>query len=149
MIFLFMQMKSTSPLCVLLLLEVVNFFQVDGGLKDRVDFRQAVWSSPKIREVQQSVWSSGGTLRAAESDYPNLLIDTLKDFGDSYRDHAGFRFLVGPGYAVEKSLKGMLGKQGKMRRASPQTEKRTDDLENLAEGLNGYRSKGGFTFRFG
>lgn len=147
MIFLFLQMKSTSPLYVLLLLEVGNFFQVDGALKDRVNFRQAVWSTPKIQEVQQSVWSSGGTLREAESDYPNLLIDTLKDFDDSYRNHARFQFLVGPGYAVEKSL--MLGKQGKMRRSSPQTEKRTDDLENLAEGLNGYRSKGGFTFRFG
>ncbi|KAL4623312.1 orexigenic neuropeptide QRFP isoform X1 [Arapaima gigas] len=150
------QMRSTCPLYILLLLEVGNFYWVDGTLEDRADFQQSAWSVQKMPNIVNSIWSAHKPFRETKSDFAKWFTDALKGLEGSNRDLRRFHTSFDTGPREETLLEEPPDKGGKRRSSlrqggssSVQTHKRTSDLENLAEGLNEYRSKGGFTFRFG
>uniref|UniRef100_A0A8C9T3L2 Uncharacterized protein n=1 Tax=Scleropages formosus TaxID=113540 RepID=A0A8C9T3L2_SCLFO len=148
-------MRSTCPLYILLLLEVGNFYRVDGALGDRADFEQALWSVRKMPKVVHSVRTAQEHFSETRPDFSKWFTDALKGLEGSYRDPGGRHLLLDSG-PMEDELLEEPPNEGTQQRssrsqvlASVYTHKRTSDLENLAEGLNEYRSKGGFTFRFG
>nr|XP_015222559.1 PREDICTED: orexigenic neuropeptide QRFP isoform X1 [Lepisosteus oculatus] len=145
-LFCYQQMKAACPPYILLFLELGNCFRADSSSRDRR--APAPWDAAAL--------APGAQPRPRRLADPGTLVSAVKELQDYDKERAGFRFRFGRGEEEEEEELELLGKEGGSRDGPlllqlvlKPAHKRADDLEMLAEELNGYRRKGGFSFRFG
>ncbi|KAG5840867.1 hypothetical protein ANANG_G00193210 [Anguilla anguilla] len=135
-------MKSSFPLCIFLLLDVGSL--VETALLERTELKHTAQDIPHTQESRPTVWLNPlGVFLKKKLDYTKSIMVALQD---SCKDSARHAFCTAEGnYKFLKSVSDFAGKSP----TAIHTDKRSGNLENLAEELSDYRRKGGFSFRFG
>ncbi|XP_066568734.1 orexigenic neuropeptide QRFP-like [Amia ocellicauda] len=148
------QMQATSPLCVLLLLELGRSFTAN-GLDRACRARRARENLAITRDVWRPPWAAPvGPWEKKSQEADSLVRAVMELQGQGQvqaKERAGFRFRFGRGEEEEEEegeALQLLGEEDWAQAASL-AHKRSGTLQTLAEELNGYRRKVGISFRFG